>query len=278
MQACESCTRASTGHTVGVNSRKRPDFKRVCIEIHTLAAVSLPLRSAAAELDPFKSGRALVALLASTTSSLDTSLTSPPTPLAYRNIYHAVTTQLYSSPRAANTSHRAIAFSSLSPPRHHPCQQQRGVQPSPSGHRISRTTPTSTSSSSSSDRHDGTQDDGIVLQTTAADKLRPVQLDTGEGTVRNGYAGREFGELLYSGRTVRLVLLVCFGARKRVVASWTRDRRCSRLFFDLRRFLSQDEPAYCGLGTLCMVLNALEIDPQRTWKGAWRWYSQEVSF
>lgn len=41
--------------------------------------------------------------------------------------------------------------------------------------------------------------------------------------------------------------------------------------------MTQNDPAFCGLGTLCMVLNALEIDPQRKWKGPWRWYEQEVS-
>jgi len=40
------------------------------------------------------------------------------------------------------------------------------------------------------------------------------------------------------------------------------------------QFHTQAEPAYCGLGTLVMVLNALEIDPGRTWKGPWRWYSE----
>jgi hypothetical protein len=44
------------------------------------------------------------------------------------------------------------------------------------------------------------------------------------------------------------------------------------------RFLTQNEPAFCGLGTLCMILNALEIDPQRKWKGPWRWYEQEVCY
>lgn len=42
------------------------------------------------------------------------------------------------------------------------------------------------------------------------------------------------------------------------------------------QFLTQDEPAFCALGTLCMVLNALEIDPQRKWREAapWRWWDQ----
>ncbi|KAM0789042.1 hypothetical protein ACM66B_003107 [Microbotryomycetes sp. NB124-2] len=42
------------------------------------------------------------------------------------------------------------------------------------------------------------------------------------------------------------------------------------------QFLTQNEPAYCGLATLCMVLNALEIDPQRKFVGPWRWYDQSM--
>jgi hypothetical protein len=43
-----------------------------------------------------------------------------------------------------------------------------------------------------------------------------------------------------------------------------------------QQFLTQSEPAYCGLGTLCMVLNALEVDPLRQWKGVWRWYDESM--
>lgn len=41
-------------------------------------------------------------------------------------------------------------------------------------------------------------------------------------------------------------------------------------------FTTQTDPRYCGLGTLAMVLNALEVDPKQTWKGIWRWYSDEM--
>ncbi|PIN12539.1 Glutathione gamma-glutamylcysteinyltransferase [Handroanthus impetiginosus] len=34
-------------------------------------------------------------------------------------------------------------------------------------------------------------------------------------------------------------------------------------------FQTQSEPAFCGLATLAMVLNALAIDPCRKWKGNW---------
>ncbi|MCL1475092.1 phytochelatin synthase family protein [Argonema antarcticum] len=41
------------------------------------------------------------------------------------------------------------------------------------------------------------------------------------------------------------------------------------------QFHTQAEPAFCGLGTLVIVLNALSIDPGRIWKGVWRWYGEE---
>ena len=42
-------------------------------------------------------------------------------------------------------------------------------------------------------------------------------------------------------------------------------------FFKLISYYqTQSEPAYCGLATLSMVLNALSIDPGRKWKGILR--------
>lgn len=47
-------------------------------------------------------------------------------------------------------------------------------------------------------------------------------------------------------------------------------------FFPLtEQFLNQSEPAYCGVTTLIMVLNAIGIDPNVRWKGGWRWYGSE---
>mmetsp|Transcript_24810 Transcript_24810/g.69127 ORF Transcript_24810/g.69127 Transcript_24810/m.69127 type:complete len:503 (+) Transcript_24810:187-1695(+) len=42
------------------------------------------------------------------------------------------------------------------------------------------------------------------------------------------------------------------------------------------QFITQAEPAYCGLTSLAMVLNTLSIDPRRTWKGVWRWYVEDM--
>ncbi|KAI8352698.1 Phytochelatin synthase-domain-containing protein [Mortierella sp. GBAus27b] len=47
-------------------------------------------------------------------------------------------------------------------------------------------------------------------------------------------------------------------------------------FFSLfTSFSTQNDPAFCGVSSLSMVLNALEIDPRRQWKGVWRWYTDE---
>jgi glutathione gamma-glutamylcysteinyltransferase len=48
-------------------------------------------------------------------------------------------------------------------------------------------------------------------------------------------------------------------------------------YFSLaEQFVSQSDPAYCGLATLSMCLNALNIDPNRLWKGPWRWFAEDM--
>lgn len=42
------------------------------------------------------------------------------------------------------------------------------------------------------------------------------------------------------------------------------------------QFHTQAEPAFCGLASLVVVLNALAIDPGRLWRGPWRWFSEEL--
>jgi glutathione gamma-glutamylcysteinyltransferase len=42
------------------------------------------------------------------------------------------------------------------------------------------------------------------------------------------------------------------------------------------QFVTQSEPSFCSLSSLAMVLNALNYDPKRTWKGVWRWVSEET--
>lgn len=50
-----------------------------------------------------------------------------------------------------------------------------------------------------------------------------------------------------------------------------------QIYFPLaEQFTTQAEPAFCGLATLAMCLNALHIDPGRIWKGAWRWFSEDL--
>lgn len=42
------------------------------------------------------------------------------------------------------------------------------------------------------------------------------------------------------------------------------------------QFHTQSDPSYCGLGSLVVALNALGIDPGRSWKGPWRWFAEEL--
>ncbi|KAI8100441.1 hypothetical protein M9435_006925 [Picochlorum sp. BPE23] len=50
-----------------------------------------------------------------------------------------------------------------------------------------------------------------------------------------------------------------------------------RGFFSLiEQFRTQDEPAFCGLASVAMVLNSLSIDPRRPWKGPWRIFHEQM--
>src|SRR5437016_8965536 len=42
------------------------------------------------------------------------------------------------------------------------------------------------------------------------------------------------------------------------------------------QFHTQSDPAFCGLGSLVVALNALAIDPERLWKGPWRWFTEDL--
>ena len=39
---------------------------------------------------------------------------------------------------------------------------------------------------------------------------------------------------------------------------------------------TQAEPAFCGLASLAMALNALGVDPGREWKSSWRWFDENL--
>jgi hypothetical protein len=42
------------------------------------------------------------------------------------------------------------------------------------------------------------------------------------------------------------------------------------------QFVTQSDPSFCSLSSLTMVLNALNFDPKKVWKGLWRWVSEET--
>lgn len=41
-------------------------------------------------------------------------------------------------------------------------------------------------------------------------------------------------------------------------------------------YRTQSRPAYCGLATLAIALNSLQIDPSRVWKTKERWYTEQL--
>lgn len=50
----------------------------------------------------------------------------------------------------------------------------------------------------------------------------------------------------------------------------------AEIFFSLLESQNtQSDPAYCGLTSLSVAMNALLIDPNQIWQGVWRWFSEE---
>mmetsp|Transcript_27901 Transcript_27901/g.28185 ORF Transcript_27901/g.28185 Transcript_27901/m.28185 type:complete len:260 (+) Transcript_27901:198-977(+) len=55
------------------------------------------------------------------------------------------------------------------------------------------------------------------------------------------------------------------------------EQGCMECYFPLsEQFTTQSHPAFCGLSSLTMALNALLLDPNRVWKGVWRWFDDNV--
>eukprot|EP00934_Nitzschia_sp_Nitz4_P005491 Nitzschia sp. Nitz4//scaffold2_size372955//265589//266934//NITZ4_000453-RA/size372955-snap-gene-0.44-mRNA-1//1//CDS//3329546868//5481//frame0 len=63
---------------------------------------------------------------------------------------------------------------------------------------------------------------------------------------------------------------------KEVFASALHNKGLKSFFNLIQQFTTQSEPAFCGLSTLVLVLNALAVDPLQNWKGPWRWYEESM--
>jgi Phytochelatin synthase len=65
--------------------------------------------------------------------------------------------------------------------------------------------------------------------------------------------------------------------RGRLYLSQAMQQNGLKSFFHLmEQYTTQSEPAYCGISTLVISLNALQVDPRREWKKPWRWYQEEM--
>ncbi|KAJ1416618.1 Phytochelatin synthase, N-terminal catalytic domain [Sesbania bispinosa] len=63
---------------------------------------------------------------------------------------------------------------------------------------------------------------------------------------------------------------------KKIFSEALRQGTMEGFFKLISYYQTQSEPAYCGLATLTVVLNALSIDPGRKWKGPWRWFDDSM--
>lgn len=66
---------------------------------------------------------------------------------------------------------------------------------------------------------------------------------------------------------------IAFGSPegKQLFATALREGNLESYFVLAPQAVTQNEPAYCALGTLVQILNSLEVDPMRRWKSGWRW-------
>ena len=76
--------------------------------------------------------------------------------------------------------------------------------------------------------------------------------------------------------------LVAFSSRqgRALFAEAMRDDTAHAYFPLSEQFVTQNEPMFCALGSLTMVMNALGVDPMRKWKDepgpGWRWWTDEM--
>lgn len=90
-----------------------------------------------------------------------------------------------------------------------------------------------------------------------------------DGETGHGFYRREIEEgsalVLFGSAEGRQLLAGCISAGT------------AEAYFPLaEQFMTQSDPPFCGPTTIVMVLNSLQVDPQRVWKAPWRWYSEEM--
>jgi len=78
-------------------------------------------------------------------------------------------------------------------------------------------------------------------------------------------------------RILPLSLIALNSPQGKIVFKEALEEGNMEAYFPLvEQFMTQSEPAYCAITSMAMVMNALNHDPQRIWKGVWRWVSDEM--
>ena len=90
------------------------------------------------------------------------------------------------------------------------------------------------------------------------------------------FAGQPFKKTFYKRQLPTTCIAFASPEGRTLFAEALSDGTMSGFFTLMQQFSMQDEPAFCGLTSLTMVLNALAIDPRRIWKGGWRWFHEAM--
>lgn len=134
-------------------------------------------------------------------------------------------------------------------------------------HASSRTCSSASALSTSSGSRDSAQprDAGMLFGEAGAKKKKDL------GAVSASLAGQFYQRALPAAQ-----IPFSSSEGRRLFKEALADGHMENYFFLAEQFRTQDEPTFCGLTTLAMVLNSLRIDPMQTWKGAWRWISEDM--
>lgn len=94
--------------------------------------------------------------------------------------------------------------------------------------------------------------------------------------VPNRVTLKKFAHLSFYKRSEPKLGINFLSNRSKTMLKDTIEQKTSGPFFPLiDQFITQNDPSYCGISNMVILLNALKVDPGRKWKGIWRWYYEE---
>ena len=185
--------------------------------------------------------------------------------------------------QATVKSHPSIAPISIlyTPPQHRLIWAARNIQAmtsNPCCHSVRTPNSVRLSTSSQQQIQDPMLDKAIIQKTSAgqpdsqqmafSDEAAPTTTDvTANAIPKNTFYRRSLPDTC-----------VAFSSKlgREYFESAMRHRGLKSYFHLMEQYTTQSEPAFCGISTLVIALNALAVDPRQIWKGSWRWYEESM--